>query len=271
MSAQGKHRARPHTWSLLIPSIVHNPTFAITINKVTMKKIIAASMLAMAVPAVSQAQEGFKFGIKAGLNMFTVISSDEMYYEEANGTLADQGFKLGPHAGVGLHLGFGRHGNSSLLVDALFSMKGHTSKYTYNDVDANGDSYQVDAKEVVTRMCLDVPIMFRFRANWGMYSEIGLYTSFALATTIRNDDPYMDAFYLAVEEESYRPLDLGILAGAGWISNGGIGIGLRGSVGFLDQYKKWDNPNDPFDLSDAGMTWNFGVQLCGMYYFGWDN
>ncbi|MBK9195647.1 MAG: PorT family protein [Flavobacteriales bacterium] len=236
-----------------------------------MRRSIFLTALAMAAASSAIAQDGFKFGLKTGLNVTTFNGNDNTWLEREEGFVRESTFKPGAHVGVSMNLGFGRHGNSSLTADVLFSMKG--SGYKYNDYyfvnETDTVAKQIDVKESVTRLCVDVPILYRYRTNFGLYGEAGIYISIAVGTSLSNDDPRATDLYMEIEEAQYKPLDLGFTAGAGWISDGGLGLGVRGFTGFLDQYETWDDPLDQFDLGDVGQTWNFGFQLSGMYYFGW--
>jgi hypothetical protein len=209
------------------------------------------------------------------LNVTTLTGNDLTWLEYDEGFVRQPQYRLGGHAGLGMSLGFGRHGNSSLAIDVLFSMKGanyfYDQYYYANETDTV--TTHLEVRESVTRLCVDVPIVYRYRANMGLYGEAGIYVSFAAATIFKSDEPRYsdpDFDYLAIEESQYKPLDIGFTAGAGWIGEGGFGVGLRAFMGMLDQY---DTYGDFFGVlglaAPSGRTVNFGYQLSGMYYFNW--
>ena len=241
-----------------------------------MKKLIVAGILALALPAVSQAQTGFKFGVKGGLNITTLSGNDLTWLEYEERFVRTSKFRPGGHAGATFSLGFGRHGNSSLTFDLLFSMKGANYSYEQNYYENETDTVttHLEVKESVTRFCMDLPILYRYRANMGLYGEAGIFISVAAATKFNSDDPRYastnDFNYLDIEESQYRPLDIGFTAGAGWISKGGFGIGVRGFMGLLDQYETYSNPLFIGIGAPSGRTVNLGFQFSLMYYFGWD-
>lgn len=237
-----------------------------------MRKLILLPVLLLVLANTGMAQAGFKFGLKTGLNITSMTGTDVTWLEWNETFVREPHFKLGAHVGPSFSLGFGRHGNSSLTFDVLFSMKGAT--YTYKDsyfkYDGDTVATEIDAKESLTRLCVDVPILFRYRANMGLYGEAGIYLSVAASTQFASDDPRSEDLYEEIEETQYKPLDIGATAGLGWISEGGVGIGFRAFMGFLDQYQTWDDPLSVIDPGDLGRTTNYGFQLSGMYYFGWD-
>ena len=224
------------------------------------------------------AQSGFKLGVKGGLNLTTMVGNDQTWLEYDEGFARQSKFRAGGHAGATFSLGFGRHGNASLTFDVLFSMKGgnyYYDQYYFADVDDTVTTH-LEVRESVTRFCLDVPILFRYRANMGLYGEAGIFISVAALTLYNTDDPRYTAYstddydYLDIETTQYKPLDVGFTAGAGWISSGGFGIGLRGFMGLLDQYEPYGSPLLIGVGAPSGRTVNMGMQLSLMYYFGWD-
>lgn len=232
-------------------------------------------LLAVLLPGAMNAQRGFKFGLKAGLNLTTMPTTDRSWLEINEGFVRTPKYKAGAHVGPTISLGFGRHGNASLVTDLLFSMKGGT--YVYEDYYTLGNdtvAKKYDHKETVTRLCIDWPILFRYRLNMGVYGEAGIYTSIAAATKFSTDDSRYDTDelynYVDIEESQYIPLDVGFTFGAGWISKGGFGLGLRGFMGMMDQYNTYTLFVNSL-TKPSGRTINMGLQFGATYYFGWES
>lgn len=241
-----------------------------------MYKYILLPALSLALLNEGMAQSGFKLGLKGGLNVTTMTGNDVTWLEREEGFVRQPKLRPGAHVGPTFNLGFGRHGNASLTFDVLFSMKGSNYYYDqyYYENDDDTVTTKLEVKESVTRLGVDVPILFRYRTDFGLYGEAGLFLSIMPVTLFKTDDPrYVEASttefdYVDIEEGLYRPFDFGFNVGAGWISKGGFGIGLRGFMGMLDQYETYGFVGL---ITPSGRTVNVGAQLSLMYHFGWDS
>lgn len=243
-----------------------SPPTLLIMSKV-MKTLV---LLALLLPGAMNAQRGFKFGVKAGVNLTTMPTTDLRFLEYENGIVKKNKFKAGGHLGATMNLGFGRHGNSSLTADLLFSVKG--GAYRYDDYDAVGSdtvATKIDVNESVTRLAIELPVLYRYRLNMGLYGEAGIFISAAPATIFTTDDPRYDDTAINYEEKQYKMLDIGLTGGVGWIGKGGFGAGVRGFMGFLDQYDTYTGALVYSFTIPTGRTVNTGAMLSGMYYFGW--
>jgi len=198
---------------------------------------------ALFISASLNAQSGFTFGAKAGLNLTNLIGDN-------TGT-GHTGF----HVGAIGNYGFGKNGNASVLGEMLFDTKG----------------WKDDVGKTWNLSYIDIPIMFRYRFYFGMYAEGGLYVGF-LAGASSDGKSEVD---IAVTDSTSRRVkvidalngsDLGFIGGIGYIHPKGFGIGWRYSVGLKNIDKNAD-PNSPLGVGSVDV--NVAMQFSVKYYFNW--
>ncbi len=209
-----------------------------------MKKILLGTAL-LAIPFLSSAQEGFKYGGKLGLNMANIVGTD----------LFEVSSKTGLHIGPIAHYGFGDEGNFSVIGELLFDMKG--AKYGDDPLALN---------------YLTIPIMPRYRFNFGMYLETGIYLGFLMGASIDGESSYddVDADGNTISrnvKDRYEGMDFGYTVGIGYIHESGIGIGYRYNLGLKDIHK----PVEVDGFGDIDIDTNIHTvgQISLMYYLNW--
>lgn len=208
-------------------------------KKITRTLVIASLIL----PGIMNAQEGFKFGGKLGLNMANIVNTD----------LANNKSKLGFHAGPTLHYGFGDEGRFGIGLDILYSQKGsklEDKPYALNYI--------------------DVPLYFRYRFGFGLYLEAGVDVGLLMSAkydgnsemdaTDSNGNPVKEKL-----KDNLKGTDVGYLVGLGYIHRSGIGIGYRYNLG-LTNLNKGSIYDEDFDGS---ISLNTVGQISVMYYLGW--
>lgn len=186
--------------------------------------------------------EGLKFGAKAGLNMANIVGTD----------ILEASSKTGLHVGPMVNFGLGRNGNFSVLGELLFDMKG----CKFRDVPL--------ALNYIT-----VPVMARYRFNFGMYLETGIYFGILMGASVDGESEFDSADSNGNPrkekvKDSYNGSDLGYTAGIGYIHSSGIGLGYRYNLGL-------SNINKTSDGFDGSANLNTVGQVSLMYYFGWDD
>ena len=225
-----------------------------------MKKTLSLLALALlATPFASRAQQGLHFGVKAGLNISNVTSDLSGYKSKS---------KIGAHLGPMINFGFGRNGNFSVAGELLFDMKG--SKQTIED--ENGDLKDVP----FSLTYIDIPIMVRYRFNFGLYAETGLYFGFLMGASIDGEneqevfvdfDDNGDPVYEKQKvKDNLKGSDLGYVWGLGYIAEGGWGVGYRWNLGLQNID---DTPSS--SSFDSFLFLNVCHQFSFMYYLNWDN
>ncbi len=178
-----------------------------------MKKLVFF-ICAMAVALGTQAQS-FSFGPKVGLNISNYsggdIKSDAL---------------VGAHLGGLLNFGFGNV--FSIQPEVLFSTQGAK-------IDVNGQKRDFKTSYVT------VPVMFKFRANGGLYFEFGPQVGFKTSDNI--PDQSFNQFS--------KNLDLAGALGIGYQAKFGLGLGVRYIAGFskVGDFDASNNLNPDFKNS----------------------
>ncbi|NRF38051.1 porin family protein [Pedobacter foliorum] len=166
-----------------------------------MKKLILICLVLLSVKSFGQTKsEGFvqvllnrlEFGIKAGANYsdFTDASfaTDPLVGFHAGGTVA---FKLGK--------------NFSVQEDILFSAVGAKS---------NNNEF---GKQDIKLYYVSVPVLFRYKTNFGLYAEAGTQASFKVKEDVAG----------LAGGDFAKKLDFAATGGIGFQSKMGLGIGAR--------------------------------------------
>ncbi len=224
-----------------------------------MKRLLTIlSAAAIGTGAMAQG-EGLKFGAKLGLNMSNILQVTTFDFDNPPKT------KPSLHLGGTMNIGFGRNGNFSLSTDLLYSRKG-AKVY---DIDDNGDEQWVNAN----LSYIELPIVPRYRLNFGLYFETGPYLGFLMGAS-RDGETEYDTIDSNGDEttrkhkEDVKGMDFGWVVGLGYIHESGIGVGYRNAIGFM-------NIDDPEDADAYGDETYFAFNRCHqisfVYYMGWND
>lgn len=167
-----------------------------------MKKVLLSLAVLAGAVSAAHAQEGIRFGVKAGGSLTTLSGKD----------VEDISSKFGFHAGAVAN--FGINDMFSVQPELLYSQKGAQDK----------DNSKVKLK----LNYVDVPVLLRLNAD-GLFFEAGPQVGFLLAAKGTDGTNSLDI------KEGYKSVDFGYAAGLGYqMPDGGIGVGLRYNGGFAN-------------------------------------
>lgn len=198
-----------------------------------MKKIYLFLILSVITVSVSHAQ--FKFGIKGGGNVATLVGDVEVD--------PILGFHLGAYAHIGFTNNFG------IQSELLYSTQG--DKYDFVD----NNFLTVNAKDRLNY--LNIPVLLKLQTNSGITFEGGGQFGFLLMSKITYDieNNNSGVTYDDYENKEYlNPVDFGLVLGAGYELASGININLRAIFGVT-------NVNDPEKIPDSEEVSNLVGQL----------
>lgn len=166
--------------------------------------LLLAALVAAAPTAFAQAT----FGLKAGLNVATIIPDNDE-------DLADRGAKLGFTGGVFAEVpvasGF------SLQPEVLYTQKGVSR-------DEPNESIGVDY--------LEIPVLAKVALPVSEFLDLDVYAGPALAVKLGNDDE--------VDTVRYNSTNLGVAVGAG-VASGPFGVDARYTFSVADATEGEDN------------------------------
>ncbi|KAA3440772.1 porin family protein [Rufibacter hautae] len=178
----------------------------------------------------AQAQEGIKLGLKAGVNVSSVVGKDE----ENLGNL------LGLHAGG--FLDYGLTEQFSIRPELLYSMKGFY---------AEADEEDFEYKSYLTTHYIELPVLARFKAG-NFFVEAGPTFSYLLSAKTREEGELLGEEFEETKTvtDELNKFDLGVAAGFGYQFQSGLGLGLRYTRGLskLDKSEEAKVYNSSFQL-----------------------
>lgn len=234
-----------------------------------MKKF-AVLALGLLMASVAQAQDpgGFRIGLKAGAT-YSNISGDNVQQITGMGYSADFGdYKLGYNAGVSLSIPVTSDGFFSFAPELLYNRKGYeiTSKSTGTQA-GNIDKIEIEQQRVLHY--LDVPLLAKINAG-GLFFELGPQVSYLFGSKNKNQTTtkYRDGTKDKVEDngefrdftgvsrdDAYKSdlaqFDISGVAGIGYMTEGGISLGLRYARGFNSLIDTKDQDNEPKAFNNA--------------------
>ncbi|WP_210489482.1 porin family protein [Rufibacter aurantiacus] len=194
-----------------------------------MKKVVFL-IAALFTTYFAQAQDGIKLGLKAGVNVSSVVGKDT----ENLGNL------LGLHAGG--FLDYGLSDQFSIRPELLYSLKGFY---------AEAEEEDFEYKSYLTSHYIDLPVLGRFKAG-NFFIEAGPTFSFLLSAKSRDEGEIMGEEYEETETvtDEFNKFDLGVAAGVGYQFQSGLGLGLRYNRGLskLDKSGEAKAFNSSFQL-----------------------
>ncbi|WBA40670.1 porin family protein [Hymenobacter canadensis] len=239
-----------------------------------MKKSLALTLALVSAAAVAHAQDagGFRLGVKVG-GTYSNVSGDNVNLLTGPGYSTDLGdYKLGYNAGISTIIPLSSDGFFAFAPELLYNRKGYEvqSNQTGNLGTENGKT--VTSREVEQQRVLhylDVPLLARINAG-GLFFELGpqvsylfgsknkqqTTTKFADGTKVKtdNDGGFLDYSGIKRGESSKSDLaqfDISGVAGVGYMTDGGISLGLRYARGFNSLIDTKDTDNEPKAFNNA--------------------
>ena len=196
-------------------------------------KFLFVLMTAILITSAASAQHGnaptghVSIGIKGGANLYNIHNDNSTSYD------SKVGFNVGllghihvaPHFALQPEIQFSTQG-------AKFDLANSTTKLNLNYI--------------------NVPILFQYMWDNGFRLQAGPQAGLLISAKSKNNDINVDI------KDNYKPLDLGVSFGAGYIHpSTGLGIDLRYNLGLTDI-------NENIDVKST----NRGFQLSLFYIFG---
>ncbi|UOQ75816.1 PorT family protein [Hymenobacter sp. 5516J-16] len=237
-----------------------------------MKKFAALTLALASAGSIAHAQDagGFRIGVKAGAT-YSNISGDnvgQITGPNYSTDLAD--YKLGYNAGVSLTIPLSSDGFFSFSPELLYNRKGYEIQTEQNSGFAAGSNItkiEVEQKRVLHYV--DVPLLAKINAG-GLFFELGPQVSYLFGsknkqqTTTKysnNQKDKVDANsgfqdYTGISrDEAYKSdlsqFDISGVAGLGYMTDGGLSIGLRYARGFNSLIDTKDQDNEPKAFNNA--------------------
>ncbi|WP_354582322.1 porin family protein [Hymenobacter sp. UYP22] len=239
-----------------------------------MKKVALLAALGVASVSAVHAQDagGFRLGVKVG-GTYSNISGDNVSQITGAGYSTDLGdYKLGYNAGVGVSIPLSSDGFFSFAPELLYNRKGYEiqSKQTGSLGTENGKT--VESREIEQQRVLhylDVPLLARINAG-GLFFELGPQVSYLFGsknkqqtttkytdgTKVKSDNDGVFRDYTGFSrDEAYKSdlaqFDISGVAGVGYMTDGGISLGLRYARGFNSLIDTKDQDNEPKAFNNA--------------------
>ena len=235
-----------------------------------MKKFALLAALGVASVSVVHAQDagGFRLGVKVG-GTYSNISGDNVSQITGANYSTDLGdYKLGYNAGVGVIIPLSSDGFFSFAPELLYNRKGYEiqTKQTTN-LAANVKSVEQEQQRVLHY--LDVPLLARINAG-GLFFELGPQVSYLFGSKnksqtttkftngdkdkVDNDGAFLD--YTGISrDDAYKSdlaqFDISGVAGVGYMTDGGISLGLRYARGFNSLIDTKNTDNEPKAFNNA--------------------
>lgn len=235
-----------------------------------MKKYIALTLALASAASIAQAQDagGFRIGVKVG-GTYSNVSGDNVSQITGPNYSTDLGdYKLGYNAGIGAIIPLSSDGFFSFAPELLYNRKGYEiqSKQT-TGLAANIKS--VDQEQQRVLHYLDVPLLARINAG-GLFFELGPQVSYLFGSKnksetttkfadgtkdkVENNSGFLD--YTGVSrDDAYKSdlaqFDISGVAGVGYMTDGGLSLGLRYARGFNSLIDTKDTDNEPKAFNNA--------------------
>ncbi|UOG75519.1 PorT family protein [Hymenobacter tibetensis] len=236
-----------------------------------MKKFLTLTAAA-AVASISfaQAQDagGFRLGVKVG-GTYSNVSGDEVtQITGANYSSKIGDYKIGYNAGLSFSIPLTSDGFFSFAPELLYNRKGYEIETEQKSgLPANIKSVEQEQKRVLHY--IDVPLLAKINAG-GLFFELGPQVSYLFGsknksqTTTKYTDNTKDKVdadgsfldYSGVARgDSYKSdlaqFDISGVAGVGYMTEGGISLGLRYARGFNSLLDTKDTDNEPKAFNNA--------------------
>lgn len=215
-----------------------------------MKKF-AVLALGLLTASVAQAQDpgGFRIGLKAGATYSNLSGADvqQITGPTYSGQFGD--YKLGYNGGLSFGIPLSADGFFSFAPELLYNRKGYEIVTSPTATPGAGiEKIEVEQQRVLHY--LDVPLLAKINAG-GLFFELGPQVSYLFGSRnksqetikynngekdkVTSNDGFLD--YTGVQrgdayKSDLRQLDISGVAGVGYMTEGGISLGLRYARGF---------------------------------------
>ncbi|GAB2463243.1 hypothetical protein GCM10011375_15330 [Hymenobacter qilianensis] len=236
-----------------------------------MKKF-AVLALGLLTASVAQAQDpgGFRIGLKAGATYSNISGSDVDQITGAGYSTDFGDYKLGYNAGVALSVPISSDGFFSFAPELLYNRKGYEVSSTLTGAQVgNTNIDKVDYEQQRVLHYLDVPLLAKINAG-GLFFELGpqvsylfgsknkseLTTKFVNGQTEKSEDNSDFDDYIGfgngdADKSDLAQFDISGVAGIGYMTEGGISLGLRYARGFNSLIDTKDIDNEPKAFNNA--------------------
>lgn len=235
-----------------------------------MKKIALLAAIGVASISAAHAQDagGFRIGVKVG-GTYSNISGDNVKQITGANHSTDLGdYKLGYNAGIGASIPLTSDGFLSFAPEILYNRKGYEINSTQTTgLPANIKSVEDEQQRVLHY--IDVPLLAKINAG-GLFFELGPQVSYLFGsknkqqTTIKYSDGTKDKTennggfrdYTGISrDDAYKSdlaqFDISGVAGVGYMTDGGISLGLRYARGFNSLIDSKNQDNEPKAFNNA--------------------
>ncbi|SMB87253.1 hypothetical protein SAMN00120144_1517 [Hymenobacter roseosalivarius DSM 11622] len=233
-----------------------------------MKKF-AVLALGLLTASVAQAQDpgGFRIGLKAGAT-YSNISGDNVQQITGAGYSSDFGdYKLGYNAGVALTIPLSSDGFFSFAPELLYNRKGYEISSTQTNPGAGISKLEIEQSRVLHY--LDAPLLAKINAG-GLFFELGPQVSYLFGSKnksqtttkfangdkdkVEDNSGFLD--YTGVSrDDAYKSdlaqFDISGVAGLGYMTEGGLSLGLRYARGFNSLIDTKNQDNEPKAFNNA--------------------
>ncbi|QJX47205.1 PorT family protein [Hymenobacter taeanensis] len=239
-----------------------------------MKKIAALTLVLASAASLAHAQDagGFRIGVKAGAT-YSNISGDNVSQITGPNYSSDLGdYKLGYNAGVSLSVPLSSDGFFSFAPELLYNRKGYEIKSNQSGNLGVENGKTIESREVEQQRVLhylDVPLLAKINAG-GLFFELGPQVSYLFGsknkqqtttkytdgtkTKTDNDGGFLDYSGIKRGESSKSDLaqfDISGVAGLGYMTEGGLSLGLRYARGFNSLIDTKNTDNEPKAFNNA--------------------
>jgi len=235
-----------------------------------MKKFLTLTLAAAAASiSFAQAQDagGFRLGVKVG-GTFSNISGKNVSQITGPNYSSDLGdYKLGYNAGLSFSVPLSSDGFFSFAPELLYNRKGYQIESKQKNVSANISSIETEQKRVLHY--IDVPLLAKINAG-GLFFELGPQVSYLFGSKnksetttkytdgtkdeVKDDGGFLDYSGVKRGESSKSDLaqfDISGVAGVGYMTDGGISLGLRYARGFNSLIDTKNTDNEPKAFNNA--------------------
>ncbi|WP_375435331.1 porin family protein [uncultured Hymenobacter sp.] len=232
-----------------------------------MKKFLALTVAAVVSASFAHAQDagGFRLGVKVG-GTYSNVSGDDVSQLTGAGYSTDLGdYKIGYNAGLSFSVPLSSDGFFSFAPELLYNRKGYEIASESNDgatLAAYPGAIKVEQEQKRVLHYIDVPLLAKINAG-GLFFELGPQVSYLFGsknktqTTTKYADntknktneetDFLDYTGISQKDANKSDLaqfDISGVAGVGYMTEGGISLGLRYARGFNSLIDTKNTSND---------------------------